>query len=604
MKMLIEMSWGRVKVALVKDKLLFDYTEEQIDRGQLKGNIYKGVVTRVEPALQAAFVDIGEDRHAFIQAKDLHPRVFPESIRQQQPQDIQIQDALKRRQTILVQVTRDPIRNKGADLTCHISLAGRFLVFMPEEENAGGISRRIDNLKDRSRLRTILSKLNPPKASSVIVRTVGKGSNKKEFERDLGRLVRLWDKIRSDYDASSAPALLLREEDAAVRALRDYLTSDIKEVIIGSEAVASRLRDYVSTVMPRTRVKISVHRGNGPLMLDHGVEEQVIHALEPRVSLPSGGSIVIQATEALISVDVNSGKSTKGAGSAETALTTNLEAAEEIARQLRLRDLGGLIVIDFIDMESDKHRSEVERSIRNALKDDKARVSVGHISSFGMLELSRQRLRKSLWSMRTALCPMCQGYGRISNPVLSGEQAIDMIARRGGDSANCKISIEMDKKTASVLMNELRTAVLDLEKSLNISVRILISDKVDSPPVIVSTEPLENQESSVFQREIDLDTTRPESSSFGKRWKPKRRDNRTDSRNDQRKDSSSDTQRYEKNTSDSRNKRRRKPRYQRSYQPRNQSTESATTKENRSSGGSARTVLDTFKRVLSRRKGN
>lgn len=482
MKMLIVETWGRVKVALLRDGLLVDYTEESIDRGQLRGNIYKGVVSRVEPSLQAAFIDIGEDRHAFIQTKDLHRRCFPDDAKRDESGFIQIQDVLKRRQSILVQVTRDPIRNKGADLTGRVSLAGRFLVLMPEEEGGGGISRRISNPRDRARIRSILSKLEQPKDSSIIARTVGKGSNKREFERDLARLQRLWQKIKSDYERSPAPGLLLREEDAAARALRDYLTPDIDEVVIGSRSVAERVREYVRAVMPRTRVKFTIHEGSSPLLVHAGVEEQVLRALEPRVPLPCGGSLVIQATEALVSVDVNSGKSTKGSGSAETALSTNLEAAEELARQLRLRDLGGLIVVDFIDMESENHRSEVENAFRAAVREDKARISVGHISSFGMLELSRQRLRKSLWSQKTTQCPTCQGKGRILDPVLSAEKAIDLLESSAVAGEETDLFIKVDRSTGMVLMNELRCALNDLERAYGVNIQLsIVSEEGVSP---------------------------------------------------------------------------------------------------------------------------
>jgi len=479
-QMMIDERHGRVRVALLKDGVLVDYTEEEVESGQLRGNIYKGVVARVEPSLQAAFIDIGDKRHGFLQIRDVHSRCYPEGFSADGPP--QIQDVLRRKQSILVQVNRDPVRSKGADLTTHISMAGRYLVLMPEEEGAGGISRRIADSRDRERLRDIVSKLSKPKDVSVIIRTVGRGSIKRELERDLARLLRLWGKIKDDYRKNPAPFLLLREEDAAIRALRDYLTPDVREVILGSRTLADRMSAYVRTVMPRTGVKFSVHQGPDLLMVDTGVEKQVLECLKPVVPLPSGGSLVIQVTEALVAVDVNSGKSTKGSGSEETAFSTNIEAANALARELRLRDLGGLIVVDFIDMVSDEHKQQVERAFRAALRDDKARVRIGHISSFGMLELSRQRLRRSLYTLRTVSCVECTGNGRVSDPVLRADHALDLVDGFGPSEALVRLVLETDAATANVLMNDYRTALVELERANNLKVRLQINRGADISP--------------------------------------------------------------------------------------------------------------------------
>jgi ribonuclease E len=486
-KMLIEECRGRTKVALLRDDILVDYTEDEVRHGHLRGNIYKGLIARIEPSLQAAFVDIGEQRHGFLQMRDIHSRCYPEKLK---PEDRPpIQDILKRKQAILVQVTRDPVRSKGPDLTTHISLAGRHLVLMPEEEGAGGISRRIEDPKDRSRLREIVGRLSIPKGVSVIVRTAGSGSTKREMERDLARLVRLWRKIRDVYDRNPAPALLLREEDAVLRALRDYLTPDVQEVVLGSESVAERVRAYVRTVMPRTRTKFNVHRGTERLMIERGVERHVLNSLRPEVPLPSGGSLVIQVTEALVSVDVNSGKSTQADDSEETALSTNLEAARELARQLRLRDLGGLIVVDFIDMTHDKHKAELERELRAVLREDKARTRVGHISSFGMLELSRQRLRKSLYQLKTIPCAVCEGTGRITNPSAKAEHAIDLLDRTDVANGSAMIQLTVDADTAAGLMNDYRDALEEVERQKTLRVRLEISQKRDVAPSIRTFRP-------------------------------------------------------------------------------------------------------------------
>lgn len=476
-RMLIEEAGGRLKVALLREGELLDYTEEETEKGQLKGNIYKGVVVRVEPSLQAAFIDLGEDRHGFIQMKDVHPRNYPPNIK---PSDRpSIQDVLKRKQAILVQVTRDPLDGKGADLTTHISLAGRYLVLMPDEEGSGGISRRIDTSEERARLRDMVGSLSIPKGCSVIVRTVGKTSTKRELDRDLARLARLWQKIEEQFDKDPAPSLLFSEEDVAFRALRDYLTPDVEEVVLGSEQVAAKVKAYVRTVMPRAKVTFTVHQKPQPLMVDAGVERQVLACLQPEVPLPSGGSLVIQVTTALVAVDVNSGKSTKASGSEQTALSTNLEAAKELARQLRLRDLGGLIVVDFIDMNEEKHKAEVERQLRAALKEDKARIRIGHISNFGMLEMSRQRLRRSLISLRTSPCPRCAGRGRIVDPVHRATQALQLLEtvheRRD-------VTLEVDTDTALLLMNQHRALLTQLERARGLRVRLALATASEVQP--------------------------------------------------------------------------------------------------------------------------
>ncbi len=495
--MLIEESGGRVKVALLRDGELVDYTEEETAKGQLKGNIYKGVVARIEPSLQAAFVDLGEDRHGFLQLKDIHPRNYPEGVK---PSDRPpIQEVLRRRQPILVQVTRDPLDGKGADLTTHVSLAGRYVVLMPDEEGSGGISRRIEGSEERARLREIVESLSVPKGCSVIVRTVGKTSTKRDIERDLARLVRLWQRIQAQFQSEPAPSLLFSEEDAALRALRDYLTPDVEEVILGSEQVAARVKAYVETIMPRAKVTFTLHQKPTPLMVDAGVERQVLACLQPEVPLPSGGSIVIQVTTALVAVDVNSGKSTKGSGSEQTALSTNIEAARELARQLRLRDLGGLIVVDFIDMAEEKHRAQVERELRAALKDDKARIRIGHISSFGMLEMSRQRLRRSLISLRTSPCPRCGGRGRIIDPVLRAQQALHLLEtvhdRR-------EVTLEVDTDTALLLMNQYRPLLNQVEATRGIRVRFALAAPPEVQPRI-RDERTRREEQSRREKEGD-----------------------------------------------------------------------------------------------------
>ncbi|MGB0733810.1 MAG: Rne/Rng family ribonuclease, partial [Pontibacterium sp.] len=385
-----------LRVALVDGQRLYDLDIESGNREQKKANIYKGRITRVEPSLEAAFVDYGAERHGFLPLKEISREYFSQSPeRGSRPN---IKDVIKEGTEVIVQVEKEERGNKGAALTTFISLAGRYLVLMPNNPRAGGISRRIEG-SDRAQLKEALDAVTIPDKMGIIVRTAGIGRSSEELQWDLNYLATLWDAIK-DVESRKAPFLIYQESNVVIRAIRDYLRADIGEVLIDSESVYNEAKQFVAQVMPSYSAKVKHYKEEIPLFNRFQIETQIETAFQREVNLPSGGSIVIDPTEALVSIDINSARATRGGDIEETALNTNLEAAEEIARQLRLRDIGGLIVIDFIDMTPIKNQKEVENRLRDALKLDRARVQTGKISRFGLLEMSRQRLRPSLAETR------------------------------------------------------------------------------------------------------------------------------------------------------------------------------------------------------------
>ena len=400
-----------LRVALVDGQRLYDLDIEHRTREQKKSNIYKGRITRIEPSLEAAFVDFGSERHGFLPLKEISREYFVKN-----PKDIQgrftIKDVIKEGQEVILQVGKEERGNKGAALSTFISLAGRYLVLMPNNPRAGGISRRIDG-DDRAALREVMNALNIPQDMGVIIRTAGIGRSVEELQWDLDYLLTLWSSITEASDKRPAPFLIYQESNVIIRAVRDYLRQDIGEVLIDPAEVHQEALTFVRQVMPQYESKIKLYTDNIPLFNRYQIESQIETAFEREVKLPSGGSIVIDPTEALVSIDINSSKATQGADIEETALMTNLEAADEIARQLRLRDIGGLIVVDFIDMNANRNQREVENRMRDALELDRARVQVGRISRFGLMELSRQRLRPSLGETSGHICPRCSGVGFI-----------------------------------------------------------------------------------------------------------------------------------------------------------------------------------------------
>src|SRR6476661_3546899 len=398
-----------LRVALVDGQKLFDLSIELPSREQKKANVYKGRISRIEPSLEACFVDYGAQRHGFLPLKEVSKEYF----RQQPPGGrMNIRDLLQEGQELIVQVDKEERGTKGAALTRFISLAGRYIVLMPNNPRAGGVSRRIEG-EDRQNLKDALDHLNLPEDMGLIVRTAGMGRDAEELQWDLDYLLQLWKAISEAALSRPAPFLIYQESKLIIRALRDYLRGDIGEILIDHEELYNDAREFMQQVMPNNLRKLKLYKDTTPLFSRFQIETQIENAFERQVRLPSGGSIVIDHTEALTAIDINSSKATKGADIEETAFNTNCEAAVEIARQLRIRDAGGLIVIDFIDMDSPRHQRDVEEKLKDALKLDRARVQIGKISRFGLLEMSRQRLRPSLGEATQAVCPRCEGHGRI-----------------------------------------------------------------------------------------------------------------------------------------------------------------------------------------------
>ena len=466
------------RLAIVDGQKLLDYEIEIEGREQRKGNIYKAVVTRVEPSLEACFVDYGEERHGFLPLKEISREYFTKSSGDQGR--VRIQDVLKEGTEVIVQVDKEERGNKGAALTTFISLAGRYLVLMPNNPRAGGISRRIEG-DERSELREALRELEIPDGMGAIVRTAGIGRTTEELQWDLDYLLQLWNTIKTEADGSSAPHFLFQESDVIIRAIRDYLRPDIGEVIVDSREAYNLAAAFIQQVMPSFSSKVKFYQDSIPLFNRYQIENQIETAFMREVKLPSGGSIVIDVTEALVSIDINSSRATKGGDIEETATQTNLEAADEIARQLRLRDMGGLIVIDFIDMSAAKNQREVENRVRKALELDRARVQVGRISRFGLLEMSRQRLRPSLEETIFKVCPRCSGQGTIR-----GTRSLALsILRLVEDEAQKEFSAEVRAITpvevATYLLNEKRAEIADIERRNNLRVLVLPNPNMETP---------------------------------------------------------------------------------------------------------------------------
>ena len=407
-----------LRVAMVDGQKLHNFDIETIGRRQTKSNIYKGKITRLEPSLEAAFVDFGADRHGFLPLKDINRSYFqpqlldklediePSTEETEIPLRASIKDVLKEGQEIIIQIDKEERGNKGAALTTFISLAGRYLVLMPNNPRAGGVSRRIEG-EERSEAREALSTLEIPPGMGLILRTAGVSKTAEELQWDLEYLLQLWQAIEASAQQQSAPFLIYQESNIIIRAIRDYLREDISEILVDNQEIHEEASEFMQRVMPQHLSKVKLYQDKVPLFTRYQIESQIESAFQREVKLPSGGAIVLDHTEALLSIDINSARATKGGDIEETALQTNLEAVEEIARQLRLRDSGGLVVIDFIDMLSHKHQREVENRMKEALRMDRARVQVGRISRFGLLEMSRQRLRPSLGESSHTVCPRC-----------------------------------------------------------------------------------------------------------------------------------------------------------------------------------------------------
>ncbi|MGE5563528.1 MAG: Rne/Rng family ribonuclease [Bacillota bacterium] len=563
MRMLIDARHPEeTRVAVVKGNRIEEFDFESAEHKQLKGNIYLAKVTRVEPSLQAAFIDYGGNRHGFLAFSEIHPDYYqiPKADREallreeaehaaeeerlrsaeldsadderpsededfeaaeatgtatattteagtgssRSPVDesaadelrkkrqalrrrYKIQDVIQRRQVLLVQVVKEERGNKGAALTTYLSLAGRYCVLMPNTSHGGGISRKISNGADRKRLKSIMGDLNLPKTMGLIVRTAGLQRTKTEIKRDFDYLARLWDEIRERTLGSTAPALIYRDSDLIKRAIRDLYHREIEEVIVEGEEGYKAARGFMKLLMPSHVRRVKLHSETTPLFQRYGVEDQLSAMYQPIVQLKSGGYLVINPTEALVSIDINSGRSTREHNIEQTAFNTNLEAAQEIARQLRLRDMAGLIVIDFIDMEQSSHVRKVEKAMKEALKNDRARIQVGRISSFGLMEMSRQRLRTGVLEASTKPCPHCEGTGLMRTAASAGLSALRIIEDEAARGRGERICLRAGKEAAIYVLNKKRAELADIEHRYGVSIEILVDESFEGARMTVDS---------------------------------------------------------------------------------------------------------------------
>jgi ribonuclease E len=485
-----------LRVAIVDGQTLYDIDIEQPSKENKKSNIYKGRITRLEPSLEAAFVEYGADRHGFLPLKEISRDYFAAGV---DPNKATMKELLREGQEVVVQVDKEERGNKGAALTTFISLAGRYMVLMPNSPSAGGVSRRIEG-DDRAELKKAMDALAIPDDMGVIIRTAGVGRDAEELQWDLDYLLSIWRAIAEAALTKPAPFLIYQESRLIVRALRDYMRSDIGEILVDTPEMYAEALDFVEQVMPHNKRKLKHYTDDTPLFNRFQIESQIENAYERTIRLPSGGALVIDQTEALTAVDVNSARATKGGDIEETAFNTNLEAAEEVARQLRLRDLGGLVVIDFIDMSSNKHQREVENRLQHALKYDRARVQLGRISRFGLMEMSRQRLRPSLGEASQIVCPTCEGHGRMRS-VESLSLSIIRVAEEHAMKDNTgQVLVQAPVEIANFLLNEKRGALREIEQ------------RHDAPIVIVADEQLHTphyEVTRIRENELGEETARP-----------------------------------------------------------------------------------------------
>jgi ribonuclease E len=466
-----------LRVALVDGQRIYDLDIEVPSREQKKANVYKGRITRVEPSLEACFVDYGAERHGFLPLKEITKDYFKGG---QAPGGRNIRELLDEGQEVIVQVEKEERGNKGAALTTFISLAGRFLVLMPNNARAGGVSRRIEG-EDREQLREALDQVQIPDSMGAIVRTAGVGRTAEELQWDLDNLKEVWTAVSSAAEGRPAPFLIYQESKAIIRALRDYLADDIGEILVDNQEVFNEAQQYMQRFMPAGLRKLKLYEDAVPLFTRFQIENQIESAHSHKVNLPSGGSIVIDPTEALVSIDINSARATRGSDIETTALNTNLEAADEIARQLRLRDLGGLIVIDFIDMESQKNQRAVEDRLRDAVRQDRARIQIGRLSRFGLLELSRQRLRPSIGESTSIACPRCSGMGTIRSVDSLALALLRLIGEEARKDRTVKVIAQLPVEVATYLMNEKRDWLNGIETKSGAQVVLVPNKYMETP---------------------------------------------------------------------------------------------------------------------------
>jgi ribonuclease E len=483
------------RVAIVEDGKLEEFALEVASREQLKGNIYKGVISNIEPSLQAAFVHYGAERQGFLPISEVHPEYFQqEASSRGRPK---IQEVLKKGQELLVQVIKEEIASKGAYLTTYISLPGRFLVLLPGQEQVG-ISRKIEEEAHRQELKEIIKEFKLSPGVGLIVRTASANAKKRDLQKDYQYLYNIWEEIKRNAGGSLAPSLIYKELDLVIRTIRDYYTTDINEILIDDAETFNQIKRFFKAFSPKHTKALKLYKEKRPIFSKYQIEEQLERLYDNQVPLKSGGSIVINATEALVAIDVNSGRCISPKDIEITAFKTNLEAAEEIARQLRLRDLGGLIVIDFIDMKDRKHRKEVEKELKTALKKEKARVTVGQISKFGLLELSRQRLRSGMATSLYISCPHCRGRGVIRSTEASGLSLLRKICHEAAKNEVQEVRALMSQDVTNYLLNKKRKELVALEEKFNL--RLFI----EADGELVGSE----SRVEYFKRQLDTEKTK------------------------------------------------------------------------------------------------
>jgi ribonuclease E len=480
------------RVVVVADGLLEELDVEVNTREATLGNIYKGAITRVEPSLQAVFVDYGASRNGFLSINDVHPSYFPESFEAARRRP-RVQDVFKKDDHVIVQVNKEERSNKGASLTTNISLAGRYLVLMPGTDLCG-VSRKIEDEKERKKLKELLTQLKLPENIGFIIRTAGMGRTKTELARDLDYLLKLWQCIEKDVADKPAPAILHREHDIVIRAIREHFSSDICEILVDDKEVYRKVRDFFHQVMPKYEPQVKQYQEKRPLFNKYQLEEQIEQVYSKRIKLKSGGHIVIEPTEAMVTIDVNSGSATKEKGIEDTAFRVNMEAAPEVARQLRLRDLGGIIVVDFIDMTQKKHKQDVEKEIKAALKLDRAKTKILRISALGLLELSRQRLKSSLGTGEYHDCPMCEGAGKIRSPETAALSVFRRVKSFLIRPDVTEVRVVVPAKIAEYLLNNMRGQLVELEMNYHARVVVQVGHGISDSDIIVEAlkeEPVE-----------------------------------------------------------------------------------------------------------------
>jgi ribonuclease E len=497
-----------LRVAMVDGQYLYDLDIEVRGRSQKKASVYKGRITRVEPSLEAAFVDYGAERHGFLPFKEVAREYFDPEAGDGEGK-VSAKDALREGEEVIVQVEKEERGNKGAALTTFPSLAGRYLVLMPNNPRAGGISRRVEG-DDRGELRDALSQLDVPAGMGLIVRTAGVGKSVEELQWDLDYLLKLWAAIESAAGERTAPFLIYQDSNVIIRAIRDYFSKDVGEILVDSESVHREAHDFMRQVMPQNAARVKHYQDNVPLFSRYQIESQIESAFSHTVQLPSGGAIVVDHTEALVSIDINSARATKGSDIEETALQTNLEAADEIARQLRLRDVGGLIVIDFIDMTPAKNQREVENRLRDALKQDRARIQTGRISRFGLMEMSRQRLRPSLGDSSQKVCPTCNGQGAIRGSESLALSVLRLLEEQAMKDRTGTVVATLPLDTGTYLLNEKREALHALERAHGARI-VIVPDPVVSPAQfrVERIRDDDREHSAVLRPSFELATPEP-----------------------------------------------------------------------------------------------